>query len=607
MSEAETRRLLKKLFFVQQLNSLSTMPVVVWLMALIMDLTPSQALRTAGVLLLPAAGIFGLALPLALIYSTYKWSFTGRPGEAPGERLARILKVPRVLELGCLLIYMLGAATYSGLPSLYYGKPLVTMPLAMLVIALLASLNMVWTRIVFEKLLRPLALAEFMKHPNLVLKQQGLLWPRYGWYLPFVFGLFVATTLTTTVVIIWKVSEKRVGSLLETIRTVPDPEAAIRETVSDLFQQIGIPLLLVGVFLIFIAALGAWYLAKHLESGANAVRSAIEGLASGTPRFPSWVTTDEIGDLSQATARALERLKQLSLSLKESAHLLGDSARNLGDSTSQQNDTINRQAAALHETQVTAQEIKQTSLLASQKAEAILQQIDQVESISRKGETFIEVSLRGLQEIQTQVSAMAERIKSLDDRARQIASITTTVKDLADQSNMLALNAAIEAVRSGEHGKGFGVVAREIRTLADQSIRSTQHVRQILHDISQAIRATVSMTQEGSAKVAESVDQIRAFGDNMRQLSTIVQSNAVSVRQISAAVNQQDAGIQQIFTAVTDLTAMMEDTIKRIRTTDEAITVVRNVAGRVGNFVDEYGWDTVQAKSLESNEPPAGV
>src|SRR4030095_10146168 len=100
-----------------------------------------------------------------------------------------------------------------------------------------------------------------------------------------------------------------------------------------------------------------------------------------------------------------------------------------------------------------------------------------------------------------QVKDMSAKIRELDERARQIANITVTVKDIADQSNMLALNAAIEAVRSGEHGKGFGVVAREIRTLADQSIQATTRVREILQDVSAAVSVAVTMTEKGTARV----------------------------------------------------------------------------------------------------------
>ena len=103
-------------------------------------------------------------------------------------------------------------------------------------------------------------------------------------------------------------------------------------------------------------------------------------------------------------------------------------------------------------------------------------------------------SLGGLTDIRAQVDEIARKIAQLSERTQQIGGITQTVKDLADQSNMLALNAAIEAVRSGERGKGFAIVAREIRSLADQSIQATNRVREILEDISASIRRAVAIT-----------------------------------------------------------------------------------------------------------------
>jgi methyl-accepting chemotaxis protein len=341
------------------------------------------------------------------------------------------------------------------------------------------------------------------------------------------------------------------------------------------------------------ASLSAVQLARHQHRGFLALQASIEGFASGAPRRPAWVTTDELGDLARKSAGALDQLKSFTLALAESAKQLGKSAEELDVSNSKQNEVLSLQAAALQQTQVTAQEIKQTSLLAAQKAEGVLAQTERADEISRSGESAIEQSLSGLKDIQQQVKDMSTRIKALDERARQIANITTTVKDLADQSNMLALNAAIEAVRSGEHGKGFGVVAREIRNLADQSIQATNHVREILQDISEAIRTTVSITEKGSEKVDSSLAQVSAFGDNIRQLSGIVRDNAAAVRQISAAVTQQNAGIGQIFQAVNDLTKMMDDTMQRLRSTDGATSLVRSVAEQVSGLVGNYGWQDV--------------
>ncbi len=299
-------------------------------------------------------------------------------------------------------------------------------------------------------------------------------------------------------------------------------------------------------------------------------------------------TNDEVGELASAFAQMVEKLKEVLGALQESVRLLTNAGSELGTSTTEQSQTITRQATALQETQVTAQEIKQTSLLAAQKAEMVLKLTEKADAVSSQGEAAIERSLGGLTDIRAQVDEIAQRIAQLSERTQQIGGITQTVKDLADQSNMLALNAAIEAVRSGEHGKGFAVVAREIRSLADQSIQATNRVREILEDIGGAIRATVSITERGSQKIEGGLAQVKASGENLRELSTIVKDNSSAVRQIAAAVSQQNAGITQIFSAVTDQTRMMDETMKRLETTTQAAAVLKDLSQRVSDVVRRF-------------------
>jgi len=377
---------------------------------------------------------------------------------------------------------------------------------------------------------------------------------------------------------------------MSALEHMPSAASIIRASGLRFLSDAWPPIILIGVFLLVSSAVSAWQLAKHQHRGSSAVQDAIMGLASGNPKLPEWVTTDEIGDLARATAQAFARLKDFSMSLGASASSLGESATVLDQSNVQQNSVLARQAAALQETQVTAQEIKQTSLLASQKAEGVLRQAERAEELGRTGEDAIEQGILSLRAIQAAVLEMAATIKALDVRARQIGNITTTVKDLADQSNMLALTAATEAVRSGEHGKGFGVVARQIRNLADQSVKATGSVRDILQDIGKAIRMTVRITEQGAEKVETSVSQVQTVGDSIRQLSSIVRDNSASVRQIAAAVGQQNEGISQIFEAVTELSTMMDETMSRVRSMDDATVMVRGVAERVARLVKAYGW-----------------
>ena len=299
-------------------------------------------------------------------------------------------------------------------------------------------------------------------------------------------------------------------------------------------------------------------------------------------------TDDEVGRLARNFTMMVENLRDIPMNLQVSLRKLSTALSDLDRATSEQNKSVMQQAAALQETQVTAQEIKQTSQMAAQKAADILQLAEKADEIGKTGEASVEQSLQGLTDIRKQVEGIAVKIEDLTDRTRQIGSITDTVKDLADQSNMLALNAAIEAVRSGEHGKGFGLVAREIRRLADQSLQSTGRVKEILDNISDAIDKLASITEAGAEKMEGGLLQVKASGENLKALVGVINENSDSVKQIANAVNQQNIGIGQIFTAVKDQNGMMGDTVKRLETTLQSVKVLQEVFKGVSEVVGRF-------------------
>jgi methyl-accepting chemotaxis protein len=299
-------------------------------------------------------------------------------------------------------------------------------------------------------------------------------------------------------------------------------------------------------------------------------------------------TDDEIGDLALSFSKLVEKLRRIPISLGEATDVLTRSVANLQITAQEQSSTITRQSAALQETAVTAQQIRQTSAAAAQRAAAVMEVVSRADEVSRLGEESIESSLGGLSEIGSTVQSITGQIALLSERTLQIGGITATVKDLADQSNMLALNAAIEAVRSGEHGKGFAVVAREIRSLADQSIRATARVREILDDVSRAIAQTASMVAQGQRRMETGIAQVRASGETLRNLSQMVKDSSGAVRDIASSVSQQNNGIGQIFAAIRDLNSIMEDATRRLDSNDRAVSDLKHVSDRVSGIVDTY-------------------
>ena len=347
---------------------------------------------------------------------------------------------------------------------------------------------------------------------------------------------------------------------------------------------------LVAVLVALTIAVAAFLLARDISRPITQLNQVVRHIVQEGDLTHKLAVSgdDEVGELAQSFVQLVDNLRETTQSLQRGTRVLTDTVAELTRAAEQQESNITRQAAALQQTQVTAQEIKQTSLMAAERAEAVLTVATRADELGRGGARALEESLGGFAEMRTQVNEMAERIGLLNERAQQIGGIALTVKGLADRSNMLALNAAIEAVRSGEHGKGFGVVAREIRTLANQSIRSTEQVGTILDDITQAIRDTVARSEQGQAQVEAGLTQARTSGESLRALSTIVQDNMGAVRQIAVAVNQQNAGVSEIFGALTDLSTMMHATMESLMASQRVTQSLREVSEQMEQVARSY-------------------
>src|SRR5262249_21707647 len=146
-------------------------------------------------------------------------------------------------------------------------------------------------------------------------------------------------------------------------------------------------------------------------------------------------------------------------------------------------------ATAVGETTTTVEEVRQTAQVASQKARLVADSSQKAAQISQGGRKSTEDVIAGMVRIRQQMQAMAESMVRLSEQGQAIGQIIATVEDLAAQSNLLAVNAAIEAAKSGEHGKGFSVVAQEVKSLAEQSRQATNQVRTILSEIQKATTA----------------------------------------------------------------------------------------------------------------------
>lgn len=218
-------------------------------------------------------------------------------------------------------------------------------------------------------------------------------------------------------------------------------------------------------------------------------------------------------------------------------------------------------AAAVSETTATVAEVKQTAQHASQKAKYVSDSAQKASNVSQAGRKSVEEAIHGMHRIQEQMESIAESIVHLSERSHAIGEIIATVNDLAEQSNLLAVNAAIEAARAGEQGKSFGVVAHEIRSLAEQSKQATGQVRTILGDIQKATNIAVLATEQGNKAVEAGVKQSSETDQAIQLLSVSINEAAQAAIQIAASSHQQMVGMDQVVLAMNNIKEASEQNV----------------------------------------------
>ncbi|HZI13896.1 MAG TPA: methyl-accepting chemotaxis protein [Myxococcus sp.] len=562
-----------------------------YLIALSMGLDSKEGLWATTFIAPPLILFFGTVYPWAALRVLAARALRHRPEDAPGERLGRILKLPWQSTLFVTYAaWTLGGLCFSIPVCLQFDKEFIRVVLGSTIALCFGVVMSFPIALSLERQLFPRALEAQREHPDAVPRGGGFFWPRQSWFLPFTFVASILSTLLLSgcVLVVTLLGLRQSLQTELTRQGLASPERMLEALSDTLMSELLGSMGWVAALVLILPAITTSMLARRQAQGTGAVGAAIEAMAHGRTVSPEWVSTDELGSLASGMNAVLARLRQLPLALHASATKLSEAGGHLRAANDEQQKSLTRQAAALHEAQVTSEEIKRTSLMAANRADAVLQVARRAEELGQKGETAVEQSVIGLAEIRRTVDGIQDRLMKLAESTTKIGEITEAVKDLADQSHLLAVNAAIEAARSGEAGKGFAVVAKEIRGLADQSIQATRRIRGILQEISKGIRDAALMGEQGVRTIATGLDQMKASGDSLRELSLISQENSSAARQIAAAVTQQNAGFSQIFVAIGDLSQIMDSTLKRLESTQEATGTLVSVSNEVGKMAKQF-------------------
>ncbi len=257
---------------------------------------------------------------------------------------------------------------------------------------------------------------------------------------------------------------------------------------------------------------------------------------------------------------------------------LSTSAAELAAVASEVAAAASQTAAATNETTATVEQVRQTALLAQERASEASELARQVVETSKAGEMSARSNRAHFEQILADMDEVAEAIVSLNEQVQSVGDVMVTVNDLAEQSNLLAVNASIEAVKSGDAGKGFNVVAQEVKSLARQSKQAVAQVRAVLSEIQKASVVVVHAADQAREAVDQGKEEVgRAVKNNIGRVA-VGERTAEATEQIAATSRQQLSGTEQIGQAVMSISQAGSRTVAGIRQVEKEAEQLRQLA-----------------------------
>ena len=239
---------------------------------------------------------------------------------------------------------------------------------------------------------------------------------------------------------------------------------------------------------------------------------------------------------------------------------LQSSSAELQAAANQQASGAAEQASAMAEIATTISELLATSRQIAESSQRVAQIAAETGGAARSGQTVIKRSNDSTAAVRRQVDQIVNHMLDLGKKAQQVGSVLDIVAELAEQTNILAINATIEAAGAGEAGRRFGVVAAEIRSLADRVGASTKEIRGLIEDVRGAVNTTVMATEAGSKAVDASAGAVAEISTSFTQIASLVGTTSDAAREIELSTKQQASAVEQVNVAITNVAQTTRET-----------------------------------------------
>ena len=366
----------------------------------------------------------------------------------------------------------------------------------------------------------------------------------------------------------------------EVALTVPITE--VTDTISSLTT---ISMVTIVVVLIITGLFVAWY-ARRIAKPIQMLEKAAKRIADGdiSQVRLSTISNDEIGRLGKSFEQMAENLRRLIRKITESADQVAASSEELSASAEQSAQASNQVAQVIagmaNGAEMQMKAVDDTASVINQMTQGVQQIAANANMVSgtseksagsaQKGSQAIEKAIAQMGNIEKTVTRSAQVVAKLGERSKEIGQIVDTISGIAGQTNLLALNAAIEAARAGEQGRGFAVVADEVRKLAEQSQDAAKQIAGLITEIQKDTDSAVIAMEDGTNEVHIGAKVVNDAGQAFEDIFRSINEVSVQMREISAAIQQLASSSQQVVGSVQEIDTISKDASGQAQTVSAA-------------------------------------
>jgi methyl-accepting chemotaxis protein len=346
------------------------------------------------------------------------------------------------------------------------------------------------------------------------------------------------------------------------------------------------------VLILLLSSLAAYYLTGALLKPLVQLNDSMSKLSSGqgdlTVRIPIDNTKDEIGIVAESFNRFIAGLQAIirelldqSSQISRSASEFAGVAEQVAQGSRRQNETVAAIVASMDHMTGSIGVVSQST----REAETISREAGEH---ARQGEQVVQEASAEINRIADSVTHIAQTVTSLGQRSNEISGIVKVIKEIAEQTNLLALNAAIEAARAGEQGRGFAVVADEVRKLAERTGSATQEIGSMIASIQNETQSAVNSMESGKAQVHQGVLLANQAGDSLARINDGSVQTARVIADISDATRQGNTASGEIALGVAEIAKMAQERVEISHTISESAQQLEQVATKLHNVVGKF-------------------